>query len=118
MLLRPAQFSAAALAAFLVLGIATANYQPQNTAPPQSSPGATATPQQLDDLVAPIALYPDPLVAEILAASTYPLEVAEAEQFVRDHAGWKPSKLMDQAKKQPWDPSVPFARCSINWRKT
>jgi hypothetical protein len=63
-------------------------------------------PQQLDDLVAPIALYPDPLVAEVLAASTYPMEIAEAEQWVRDHPKWKPSKLMDEAKKQNWDPSV------------
>ena len=63
-------------------------------------------PQQLDDLVAPIALYPDPLVGEVLAASTYPMEIAEAEQWVRDHPNWKPSKLMDKAKKQNWDPSV------------
>jgi hypothetical protein len=47
------------------------------------------SPQQLDDLVAPIALYPDPLVGEVLAASTYPMEVAEAEQWVRDHTHWK-----------------------------
>ena len=64
------------------------------------------TPQQLDDLVAPIALYPDPLVGEVLAASTYPIEIAEAEQWVRDHPHWKPSKLMDKAKKENWDPSV------------
>lgn len=63
-------------------------------------------PQQLDDLVAPIALYPDPLVGEILAASTYPMEIAEVEQWSRDHRNWKPSKLMDEAKKQNWDPSV------------
>jgi hypothetical protein len=56
--------------------------------------------------VAPIALYPDPLIGEVLAASTYPMEVAEAEQWVRDHTHWKPSKLMDEAKKQPWDPSI------------
>jgi hypothetical protein len=62
--------------------------------------------QQLDDLVAPIALYPDPLIGEVLAASTYPMEIAEASQWVRDHPQWKPSKLMDQAKKQNWDPSV------------
>ncbi len=63
-------------------------------------------PQQLDDLVAPIALYPDPLVGQVLAASTYPMEIAEAEQWVRDHPKWKPSKLMSEAKKQNWDPSV------------
>ncbi|HXK00929.1 MAG TPA: DUF3300 domain-containing protein, partial [Verrucomicrobiae bacterium] len=69
-------------------------------------PAAALSPQQLDDLVAPIALYPDPLLAEVLAASTYPMEVAEAEQWVRDHPNWKGSKLMDKAKKEPWDPSV------------
>ena len=63
-------------------------------------------PQQLDNLVAPIALYPDPLVGEVLAASTYPMDLAEAEQWVHDHPSWKPSKLMDKAKKQNWDPSV------------
>ena len=89
---------------FLVCG-ATPAYSPQNNPPPAPA-GATLTPQQLDDLVAPIALYPDPLVAELLAASTYPMEIAEAEQWVRDHAGWKPSKLMDKAKKESWDPSV------------
>ncbi len=73
------------------------------TAPPATQP---ATPPQLDDLVAPIALYPDPLLGEVLAASTYPMEIAEAEQWLRDHPNWKPSKRMDQAKKQNWDPSV------------
>jgi Protein of unknown function (DUF3300) len=62
--------------------------------------------QQLDDLVAPIALYPDSLVAQVLAASTYPVEIAEAQQWIKDHAKWKPAKLMDEAKKQTWDPSV------------
>jgi len=56
--------------------------------------------------VAPIALYPDPLLGEVLAASTYPIEIAEAEQWLRDHPHWKPSKLMDEAKKQNWDPSI------------
>lgn len=56
--------------------------------------------------MAPIALYPDPLLGEVLAASTYPIEIAEAEQWLRDHPHWKPSKLMDEAKKQNWDPSI------------
>ncbi|HXM39901.1 MAG TPA: DUF3300 domain-containing protein, partial [Bryobacteraceae bacterium] len=84
---------------------AVAQSPPPNAAP-GGAPGAQMPPQQLDDLVAPIALYPDPLVAEVLAASTYPMEIAEAEQWVRDHPKWKPSKLMDEAKKQNWDPSV------------
>jgi hypothetical protein len=73
---------------------------------PAPEPGAAMSPQQLDDLVAPIALYPDPLLGEILAASTYPIEIAEAEQWLRDHPKWKGSKLMDEAKKQNWDPSI------------
>lgn len=71
-----------------------------------SAPPQPLTPQQLDDLVAPVALYPDPLIGELLAASTYPVEIPEAEQWVQDHKKWKPSKLMDEAKKQKWDPSV------------
>jgi Protein of unknown function (DUF3300) len=94
----------AAIAALLLC--ATVQGDSPQTAPPPSPPGATLTAQQFDDLVAPVALYPDPLVAEVLAASTYPMEIAEAEQWVRDHPGWKGSKLMDKAKKQNWDPSV------------
>lgn len=78
----------------------------QDSLPPSAPPETPLSPQQLDDLVAPIGLYPDPLVGEVLAASTYPTEIVEAEQWVRDHANWKPTKLMDKAKKQNWDPSV------------
>ena len=93
--------------AILLLPGAAAGYSPQNAPPPPGAPpGAPMSPQQLNDLVAPIALYPDPIVGEVLAASTYPIEIAEAEQWVRDHPHWKPSKLMDNAKKQNWDPSI------------
>jgi hypothetical protein len=79
----------------------------QNSPPAETTPpGAPQTSQQLDNLVAPIALYPDPLLSEIFAAATYPIEIAEAQQWVRDHPKWKPSKLMDEAKKEHWDPSV------------
>jgi Protein of unknown function (DUF3300) len=71
-----------------------------------TEPAQRLTPQQLDDLVSPIALYPDPLLGEVMAASTYPVEVVEAYQWVQDHRQWKPSKLMDEAKKKNWDPSV------------
>jgi len=99
---------AAAIAVFLFLGLAVAQYPPNAPPPPPSgaAPAQLPPPQQLDDLVAPIALYPDPLVGEVLAASTYPMEIAEAQQWVRDHPKWKPSKMMDEAKKQNWDPSV------------
>ncbi len=107
-LIRRHGLAAAAMVAVFFLCTAQAPYPP--TPPPNQAPAPTAAqplpPQQLDDLVAPIALYPDPLLGEILAASTYPLEVVEAHQWVLDHPKWKPSKLMDEAKKQNWDPSV------------
>ena len=105
--LRFRRLRGAHLAGFLTIFLLPASPPgyPQ-TSPPAAQPGAAASPQQLDDLVAPIALYPDPLVAQVLAASTYPMEIAEAEQWMRDHAGWKPSKLMDRAKKENWDGSV------------
>lgn len=99
--------AALALLAVFFLCTAQAPYPPApppNQAPPPA--GQPLPPQQLDDLVAPVALYPDPLLGEILAASTYPLEVVEAHQWVLDHPKWKPSKLMDEAKKQHWDLSV------------
>jgi uncharacterized protein DUF3300 len=101
------RYSVAALAAFFLLNMVTAQPQPQPSPPSGTAPtGAPLTAQALDDLVAPIALYPDPLVSEILAAATYPIEIAEAEQWVRDHPKWKPDKLMKEAKKQSWDPSI------------
>jgi hypothetical protein len=65
----------------------------------QAAPPAP-TPSQLDKLVAPIALYPDPLVAQILPASTYPVEVIEAARALA--SGGRPSK----AKASQWDPSI------------
>jgi hypothetical protein len=90
-----------------VLNSAVGQSPPEPPASNPAAPPAQSIPAaQLDDLVAPIALYTDPLLGEVLAASTYPMEIAEAEQWVRDHPRWKPSKLMDEAKKQTWDPSV------------
>jgi hypothetical protein len=64
------------------------------------------SPAQLENLVAPIALYPDPLLSQVLAASTYPLELVEAEQFVQQNSNLHGAQLMDAAKQQNWDPSV------------
>ncbi len=61
---------------------------------------------QLDALVAPIALYPDPLISEILIASTYPLEVVEAARWVAAHKGLKGAQLKAEVLKQSWDESV------------
>lgn len=83
--------------------------QQQPLPPPSAPPPVSAqplSPQHLEDLVAPIALYPDNLLSEILVASTYPLEVVEAEQWLQQHPNYKGKKLMDEAQKQNWDPSI------------
>jgi hypothetical protein len=61
---------------------------------------------QLDQLVAPIALYPDPLLAQVLMASTYPLEVVQADRFAKANKGLKGDKLTEALDKQDWDASV------------
>lgn len=61
---------------------------------------------QLDSLVAPIALYPDPLLAQALAASTYPLELMQLKQWLDKHKDLKDKALTEAVAKQPWDASV------------
>jgi hypothetical protein len=67
---------------------------------------ATQTPEQLQQLVAPIALYPDSLVAQILAAATFPEQVVEADRWVQAHPDLKGEELGQAVDQQPWDPSV------------
>jgi hypothetical protein len=67
---------------------------------------AQQTPQQLQQLVAPIALYPDALVAQILTASTYPADVVEADRWMQQHADLKGDDLGTAVDAQSWDPSV------------
>jgi hypothetical protein len=67
---------------------------------------AKLPPEQLDSLVAPIALYPDPLLAQVLAASTYPLEIVQLQQWLPKHKDLKDQALVDAVKKESWDPSV------------
>ena len=74
-------------------------------APPGPAPGA-ATAQQLEELVSPIALYPDTLIAQILAASTYPSEVVEAHRWLDQNANLKGDQLAAAVNQQPWDPSI------------
>jgi len=76
--------------------------QPDGQAPAY----AQQTPEQLQQLVAPIALYPDSLVAQILAASTFPDEVVEADRWVQAHPDVKGEALGQAVDQQPWDPSV------------
>src|SRR3984893_15337419 len=72
----------------------------------QESAPVNQTPEQLQQLVAPIALYPDALVAQILAASTYPTQIVEAERWLTGHSHLKGEDLAKQVDKQNWDPSV------------
>ena len=77
---------------------------PQQQPPQQQQPALTQ--QQIQQLVAPIALYPDPLLAQVLAASTYPLEVTLAARWVEKNPNLKGSALESAMLQQPWDPSV------------
>jgi Protein of unknown function (DUF3300) len=70
------------------------------------TPPVQQTPQELQQLVAPIALYPDALVAQILAAATYPAEIVEADRWVQSHSNLKGEELAKEVDKQSWDPSV------------
>jgi hypothetical protein len=77
---------------------------PPTQAQPAEQPVWTA--DQLDNLVAPVALYPDPLLSQMLVASTYPLEVVEASQWLDRNKNLHGQPLIDAAKQQPWDPSI------------
>ncbi|MGZ5082885.1 MAG: DUF3300 domain-containing protein, partial [Usitatibacter sp.] len=68
--------------------------------------GKTFSQQDIDELLAPIALYPDALLAQVFMASTYPLEVVEAARWQKANATLKDKALEDALQKQTWDPSV------------
>jgi Protein of unknown function (DUF3300) len=75
-------------------------------APPDQPQPSHLTAEQLQQLVAPIALYPDALVAQILAASAYPTQIVEAERFLQQNPDLKGKDLGDAVDQQEWDPSV------------
>jgi uncharacterized membrane protein YgcG len=95
-----------------------AAFQDQQNAPPpdqngqgqgeaSAPPAYTAqSPEQLQQLVAPIALYPDSLVAQILAGSTFPAQVVEADRWLQDHPDLKGDALAQAVNQQDWDPSI------------
>src|SRR5208282_584430 len=90
-------------------GILALAQAPRSFPPAPSSsqePAQLLSPEQLDNLVAPIALYPDQLLSEVLAASTYPLEIVEAQQWLQQRGNLQGVQLMDAARQQNWDPSV------------
>src|SRR5262245_422180 len=75
-------------------------------APEAEKPAAKIPAEQLDSLVAPIALYPDSLLAQTLVASTYPLEIVQLNQWLAKNKNLKDKALVDAVAKQPWDPSI------------
>jgi Protein of unknown function (DUF3300) len=78
----------------------------QEATPPADQAAALLPADQLDSLVAPIALYPDPLLSQVLVASTYPLEVVQLQQWLAQNKGMDEKKMAEAVKKQDWDPSI------------
>ena len=91
--------------ACLLLAVQGAALRAQQ-APAPPPPGQTLSPDQLEGLVAPIALYPDPLLGQILVASTYPLELVQASQWLQRNPGLPGPALKQAAEQQNWDPSI------------
>jgi hypothetical protein len=103
----------AALLCFLLLGSGDAMLFAQDPSAQAAAPEADtekAVPKlgddQIDSLVAPIALYPDPLLSQALVASTYPLELIQAQQWLAKNKDLKGDALTAAAEKQNWDPSI------------
>ncbi|MEW6586370.1 MAG: DUF3300 domain-containing protein [Nitrospirota bacterium] len=62
--------------------------------------------EELDALVAPVALYPDSLLAQVMMASTYPLDIVQAARFVKENSKLKPDQMAEKTKEKDWEPSV------------
>ncbi len=109
--MKPRQQRSCALLAALFLAVPSVMAQ---TAPaPGAAPATNTSPaaktfsqQDLDQLLAPIALYPDALLAQVLMASTYPLEIVQAARWVKDNPKVTGKALEDAMTQQPWDPAV------------
>jgi Protein of unknown function (DUF3300) len=78
----------------------------QQPAPPAQASEQLLSPEQLDTLVAPVALYPDALLSQVLVAATYPLEIAEVGQWLQQNRNLQGPQLVDAARQQNWDPSI------------
>lgn len=85
----------------LALGAASALCRAEGEAPVDPFP-----PEQIEQLVAPIALYPDALIAQMLMAATYPLDVVQANRWLADHEGQEGDALQEAVDAEPWDDSV------------
>src|SRR3984893_15614331 len=102
------QFSTVLLCCLLVQFTARAeSYGSQSQSGEQPAASVVKpSPKELQQLVAPIALYPDALVAQILAAATYPTQIVEADRWMQRHSNLKGDELAKEVDKQHWDPSI------------
>jgi hypothetical protein len=98
----------AILLALLLVPVEAVAFVPQEQKSPASveKPDVKIPNDQLDSLVAPIALYPDQLLSQVLVASTYPLEIVQLQQWLAKNPKLKDKALADAVAKQPWDPSI------------
>ena len=85
----------------LLVGLPLTVFAQETTAAPKKF-----SQEQLDQMLAPIALYPDSLLIQILIASTYPLEVVMADRWIKQNKDLRGDQLNDALDKQPWDASV------------
>src|SRR6202158_5550160 len=95
----------ALLLCLLLLGVGN-GFAGQADASSQPAQAAQQSPEQLQQLVAPIALYPDALIAQILPAATYPDQVVEAANWMEQHKGLQGDQLAAEVDKQSWDESL------------
>jgi hypothetical protein len=103
------------IATVLVLGQSSLLAQTQDASQPQTAPATQDSaqpqptpfkPEELEQIVAPIALYPDALLAQIFMASTYPLEIVQAARWSKEHPEVKGDAVAKEMEKQSWDPAV------------
>lgn len=80
--------------------------QPQPPGTRSAQPQPLLSRDELDSLVAPVALYPDPILSQVLVASTYPLEIVEAARWLQENRNLSGKALAEAASQQPWDASV------------
>jgi Protein of unknown function (DUF3300) len=100
------QVLSSALSCLLAVAVAPSALSAQQPSPAYSGQGAPLSAEELQQLVAPIALYPDALVAQILGAATFPDQVAAANNYVLLNSNLTGGALMQAVNAEPWDPSV------------
>jgi hypothetical protein len=100
----PGRIRSVALAVLLMTPIIVLSRNPGRA--PDTTGEQLLNSKRLDALAAPIALYPDPLVAQVLMASTYSLEVVQAERWAKDHDEFRGDRAKGEIENQPWDDSV------------